>query len=358
MTWYDKRKHFQKEEFTLSEQFLIGTYTKKDSKGAYLVTLDTDKGELKDVKLAIPSQKPAYLQVGPRQRVYAVKQAGDQAGVASYDLSGDHATTLSTFLETGPAPAYVGLDQQRHLLYSANYHTANVEVFKIAADGQLTRTDVVTHQGATGPEPEQEAPHVHYADLTPDQRLIVCDLGMDLIVVYDVSEDGKLTAVSRFQFEPGFGTRHLVFHPNGQYVYVLGELSSKLAVLKYNAADASFEHLQTIKTIPADWTAHNGAAAIRMSKDGKFIYTSNRGENTIAVFAVQPDFTVKHIQSISTAGDFPRDFNLSQDESFLVASNQNTDNLTLYRRDAQNGKLTLLQKDVACPEPVCVQRFN
>lgn len=340
------------------EQFLIGTYTKKDSKGAYMASLDTSKGELTDVQLAIPSQKPAYLQVGPNQRVYAVKQDGDQAGVAVYSLANGQAETLSTFMEKGPAPAYVGLDEARHLLYSANYHTANVEVFKLAADGKLTRTDVVTHQGETGPEPEQEAPHVHYADLTPDQRLIVCDLGMDLVVVYDVSDEGKLTAVSRFKFEPGFGTRHLIFHPNGQYVYVLGELSSKLAVLKYNAANASFEHLQTIKTIPADWTAHNGAAAIRMSKDGKFIYTSNRGENTIAVFAVQPDFTVKHIQSISTEGDFPRDFNLSDDESYLLASNQNTDNLTLYRRDAATGKLALLQKDVACPEPVCVQRFN
>lgn len=342
----------------LSEQFLIGTYTKKTSRGAYMATLDTDKGAITDVQLAIPSQKPAYLQVGDQKRVYAVKQDNDQAGVASYSLADGQAKTLSTVMEEGPAPAYIGLDEKRHLLYSANYHTAKVQVFKISADGQLSEVDSVTHQGATGPKPEQEAPHVHYADLTPDQRLIVCDLGMDLIVVYNIDDNGRLTAASRFQFEPGFGTRHLVFHPNGNYVYVLGELSSKLAVLKYNASDASFKLLQTVKTIPADWTAHNGAAAIRMSHDGRFIYTSNRGENTIAVFAVQPDFTVKHIQSISTEGDFPRDFNLSQDESFLLASNQNTDNLTLYRRDAKSGKLTLLQKDVACPEPVCVQRFD
>ena len=180
---------------------------------------------------------------------------------------------------------------------------------------------------------------------------------MDLVVVYDVSADGKLTAVSRYKCEDGFGTRHIAFHPNGKYAYLLGELSSKLEVLKYNAKDASFTHLQTIKTIPADWTAHNGAAAIRISHDGKFVYTSNRGENTIAVFAIQPDFTVKHIQSISTEGDFPRDFNLSKDEHFLLASNQNSDNLTLYKRDAESGKLTLRQKDVACPEPVCVMNW-
>jgi 6-phosphogluconolactonase len=341
----------------LTEQFLIGTYTKKDSKGVYKVTLDPEKKEITKVELAIPSQKPAYLQVGSDKRVYAVKQIDDQGGIASYSLKDDNAKMLSKVLAAGAPPAYVGLDEQRHLLYSANYHTAKVDVFKINDDGTLVQTDSVLHQGATGPQPEQDSPHVHFADLTPDQRLVVCDLGMDLVVVYDVSADGKLTAVSRYKSEDGFGSRHIAFHPNGKYAYLLGELSSKLEVLKYNATDGTFSHIQTIKTIPDSWTAHNGAAAIRLSKDGKFIYTSNRGENTIAVFEVQPDFTVKHIQSISTEGDFPRDFNLSSDESFLLASNQNSDNLTLYARDAQTGKLTLLQKDVKCPEPVCVQRF-
>ncbi|WP_076462313.1 lactonase family protein [Limosilactobacillus caccae] len=341
----------------MSERFLIGTYTKKTSKGMYAVTLDPVAGKLTDVKLAIPSQKPAYLQVGNDGRVYAVKQVDDQGGVASYSLADDNAKMLSEVLAAGAPPAYVGLDEERQLLFSANYHTAKVDVFKISPDGQLTQTDSVLHEGATGPQPEQEAPHVHYADLTPDKRLVVCDLGMDLVVVYDVSADGKLTAVSRYKCEDGFGTRHIAFHPNGKYAYLLGELSSKLEVLKYNAKDASFTHLQTIKTIPADWTAHNGAAAIRISHDGKFVYTSNRGENTIAVFAIQPDFTVKHIQSISTEGDFPRDFNLSKDEHFLLASNQNSDNLTLYKRDAESGKLTLRQKDVACPEPVCVMNW-
>ncbi|MEY8441955.1 lactonase family protein [Lactobacillaceae bacterium 24-114] len=341
----------------MTEQFLIGTYTKKDSKGIYRVTLDTDEGKITDVSLAISSQKPAYLQVGADKQVYAIKQIDDQGGVASYSMDGDNVKTLGKVLGAGAPPAYVGLDEERHLLYSANYHTAKVDVFKIGEDGSLTLTDSVLHQGATGPQPEQDAPHVHFADLTPDKRLVVCDLGMDLVVVYDISDDGKLTAVSRYKSEDGFGSRHIAFHPNGQYAYLLGELSSKLEVLKYDAANGSFTHVQTIKTIPSDWTAHNGAAAIRLSSDGKFIYTSNRGENTIAIFEIQPDFTVKHIQSISTEGDFPRDFNLSKDESFLLASNQNSDNLTLYKRDTDTGKLTLLQKDIYCPEPVCVQRF-
>ena len=195
------------------EQFLIGTYTKKASKGIYKVTLDTAQEKITNVELAIPSQKPAYLQVGQDDRIYAIKQVDDKGGVASYSLSDDNAKMLSDVLAAGAPPAYIGVDNKRHLLFSANYHTAKIDVFKINEDGTLTQTDSVLHEGTTGPEPEQEAPHVHYADLTPDNRLVVCDLGMDLVVVYDVSDDGKLTAVSRYKCEDGFGTRHIAFHP-------------------------------------------------------------------------------------------------------------------------------------------------
>jgi 6-phosphogluconolactonase len=341
----------------VNEDFLIGTYTSKTSKGMYAVTLNHDQKKLENVRLVVASQKPAYLQQ-VNNRVYAVKQDGNLGGIASYQLSTDGVVSLiDQQLGAGAPPAYVGYDQTRQLVYSANYHKGTVTVFKLDQEGHLTKTDEVTHQGECGPKPEQDAPHAHYADLTPDKRLAVCDLGMDLVVIYDVSDEGKLTQASRYQAEAGFGPRHLVFHPNGQVAYVLGELSSKLEVLKYDERTGSFSHLQTIDTIPADWNAHNGAAAIHVSSDGRFVYSSNRGENTIAVFKVEDDLTLRHTQSITTAGDFPRDFELSQDEAFLVASNQNSDNLTLYSRDATTGQLTLLQQDVACPEPVCVKQW-
>ncbi len=335
---------------------MMGTYTKKSSKGIYGVTLDTQTERLSATWLVADSEKPSYLQTNGKQ-VFAVRQEGDRGGIATYAIDGDHATLLDKALGAGSPPAYVGYDADYQLLFVANYHTAVIDVYKLGADGKLTKTDSVTHEGATGPQPEQDGPHPHFADLTPDHRLVVCDLGMDLVVVYDLTEDGKLAAKSRYQSEAGFGSRHLTFSTDGKFAYLLGELSSQLEVLKYDAKSGSFSHVQTIKTIPADWTAHNGAAAIHLTTDGKFIYTSNRGENTIAVFAVQADGTVKHVQSISTEGDFPRDFDLSKDEGYLVASNQNSDNLTLYKRDAASGKLTLLQKDVACPEPVCVKQW-
>lgn len=337
----------------MNEDFLIGTYTSKTSKGMYAVTLNHDHQQLENVRLVAASQKPAYLQqVG--DRVFAIKQDGDLGGVASYQLKDGQAELIDQNLGAGAPPAYVGYDQDRKLLYSANYHKGTVTVFKVASDGTLTQTDEVTHQGECGPKPEQDAPHAHYADLTPDKRLAVCDLGMDLVVVYDVSDDGKLTQASRYQSEAGFGTRHLVFHPNGQVAYVLGELSSKLEVLKYDADTGSFSHVQTVATISADWTAHNGAAAIHVCHSGRFVYVSNRGENTIAVFEVQPDGRVKHIQSVATAGDFPRDFSLSHDQKFMIVANQNTNDLTLMRRDPATGHLATIQTGVPCPEPVQV----
>lgn len=264
---------------------------------------------------------------------------------------------LSEDVFNGPSPVYVGLDEKNHLLFGANYHGSRIDVFHVGPHDELKRTDSVMHDGPTGPRPEQKIPHVHYADLTPDGRLITCDLGEDLIAIYDISDDSHLTEVSHFQDDPGFGTRHLAFDPSGHFTYVLGELSSQLEVLQYDPRSAKVTRIQKLRTIPANWHAHNGAGTIHISHDGRFVYTSNRGENTIAVFAVLPDHKVKHIQSISSEGDFPRDFNFNRDEKYIVAANQNSDNLTLFRRNPQSGKLTLLQKDVTCPEPICVQRY-
>lgn len=341
----------------MTEDFLIGTYTSKSSKGLYAITLDTEKQALVNLRLVAEMEKPSYLTLGDNQRMYILKKDGDRGGVAGFQLEGEHGKELDECMAAGSPPAYISLDKKRKLVYSANYHKGEVKSYKIGENGELTLVDTVKHAGETGPQPEQEAPHAHYAELTPDGRLAVCDLGLDLLITYDVDDEGHLTAVSRHKCEAGFGTRHMEFHPNGKYAYLLGELSSKIEVLKYNAADGSFSSLQTVKTIPADWKTHNGAAAIHVTRDGKFVYSSNRGENTIAVWAIQPDFTIKHVQSISTEGSFPRDFELSQGDKYLLAANALSDNLTLYSRDAETGKLTLLQKDVAAPEPVCVKKW-
>lgn len=342
----------------MDEQFLIGTYTNSTSKGIYQVTLDHDQQRLVNNHLVVPMKKPQYLRVGSDHTIYTIERGdSDLGGVAVYQLTSDGVRTLDKVMWHGPTPAYLGLDEKRHFLFAANYHGSCIDVFKIHDHGKLEQTDHVVHRGQTGPRPEQEIPHVHYADLTPDDRLITCDLGEDLLTVYDVSETGKLTEVSHFQSHPGFGTRHLVFHPNGHYVYVVGELSSEIEVFEYDSAKGQLDYMENRKTIPATWDTHNGAAAIRISRDGRFLYVTNRGENTVAVFKVLSDYTLEKVQSISTAGEFPRDINFSRDQQYLIAANQNTNNLTLFQRDVHTGKLTLLQKNVSSPEAINVEPY-
>lgn len=337
------------------EKIILGTYTKKESKGIYEITLDTEKKTLVDSKHLLVEDNPTYLGVANSKVLYTVTKVNGDGGMASYQNNGDGTySLLNTVTEEGAPPCYVGIDEDRGLVYGANYHKGSASSYKIENDGSLTLADTVQHEGS-GPNENQGSAHAHYSDLTPDNRLVVCDLGTDGVYTYDVSAEGKLTEVARFTAAPGTGPRHLVFHPNGQVAYLFGELASTLLVLSYDAATGAFTEVETLSTLPAEHTGFNGGAAIRVSKDGKFVYASNRGHNSIVVFELTNDGkSATAIQHISTEGDFPRDFDLDPTGKFVVVANQNTDNLTLYSRDEASGKLTLIEKDIFSPETVCV----
>lgn len=333
-------------------KILLGTYTRRVSEGIYSIMLDTKAQELKDLKLEAKENSPTYLAKSRKGKLYTVTSADGKGGIGAYDAK---LLLLNTVTEEGAPLCYVAVDEARQLAYGANYHKGEVNVYRILEDGSLALADAVFHKEATGPHENQDAPHAHFSGLTPDQRLAVCDLGTDIVYTYDVSADGKLKEVAQYHAEPGTGPRHLVFHPDGQHAYLFGELASTVTVLAYHPETGSFEARQKISTLPEDFDAFNGGAAIRISKDGRFLYASNRGHDSIAVYEVLKDGgKLALIQLISAEGAFPRDFALDPGNDFLVAANQNTDNLSLYRRDAETGRLTLLQKNVYAPECVCV----
>ncbi|GMA69269.1 6-phosphogluconolactonase [Leuconostoc litchii] len=339
-------------------KILFGTYTKRISKGIYEAELDTDKKLLQNSTFVGGLTNPTYLAESNANKVYAVENRDGQGGIITFDNSVRPLAEIDAQLSEGSAPAYIGVDEARQLVYAGYYHRGTVEVYRINDDGNLTLTDTWQNEGS-GPRPEQSSSHIHFSNLTPDNRLVVVDLGADEVVTFDVSDDGQLSEASRFETEDGFGPRHIRFSPDGEYAYLLGELSSLLSVLKYNSEDGSFEHVQTAPTIPADWTEHNGAAAIRISSDGRFIYTSNRGHNSVAVFkTTNMGSEIERIQLISTEGEFPRDMNWDKSETFLVVANQDSDNVSLYNRDSESGELTLLQKDFTVPEGVRVLFTN
>lgn len=338
----------------MKKSFFIGTYTKKSSQGVYKMTLDTESKSLKDLQLVAKLGNPTYVAKSNRNFLYTVDQKQTDGGLAAIDLNHEPAEVVQHAVTPGNSPAYVSVDEKRQLVYSSNYHLATITVYKIQADGTLQQTDVVTHTGK-GPKPEQaDGAHVHFSDLTPDNRLVVCDLGTDEVYTYDVSDDGKLSEIARYKTKAGFGPRHIAFAHHGSKAYLAGELGSAVEVLDYDQQTGKFSHVQTISTIPATWDAHNGAAAIKISSDDHFVYVSNRGYDSLAVFKISSDGSLSLIQNISVEGSFPRDFSLDPSESFVVCVNQNTDNATLFSRSKETGKLSLLEKDVAVPEGVCV----
>lgn len=337
------------------EQILLGTYTRRASKGIYQIELDTTKETLSEATLLVEEISPTYLALDSKKDLFCVSSVDGEGALAAYKNVDNRFDLLNKISEAGAPPCYVAIDEDKQLVFGANYHQGIIHVYRILADGTIEDADKIVHDEPTGPHENQNNAHVHYTDLTPDRRLAVCDLGTDRVYTYDVSTSGKLTEVAQYVAEPGTGPRHLVFHPNSQFAYLFGELDSTITVLSYDQTDGSFEQVQKVSTLPEGFNEFNGGAAIRISADGRFVYASNRGHDSIAVFSVTPEgSSLKRIQLISTEGTIPRDFDLDPSGKFVVAANQDSDNLTLYRRDETTGLLKMIQKNVFAPECVCV----
>lgn len=331
------------------EKILFGTYTTEFSKGIYQAFLDEKNKKITDAELIYQIGSPTYLAIDANHRfIFAVDRRENQGGVSVIDYQTNQ--LIDSYLSDGASPAYLAFDNQRHLLYSANYHKGLIEVFGVDDDGKLSLTDSFANSGS-GPKDEQQSSHMHYANLTPDNKLVTVDLGADQVIIFDVSNDGHLTKFSQFRTEAGFGPRHIRFSPDGQKAYLLGELSSRLSVYDYQ--NGQLELIKTLPTIPNDWTEHNGAAALRVTSDGKFIYASNRGHDSIAIFSTEND--LNFVNWTMTQGSFPRDFNLSKDEKFLIVANQQTNNASLFERDDLSGELNLVLDDFKIPESVSVK---
>lgn len=338
----------------MREKILIGGYTRRESKGIYSVILDTVKAELSDLTELASVQNPTYLALDEKKRLYSCAVSLEGGGISAFQIENAEVKPLNEVTSPGAPLCYVAVDPERPFVYGANYHLGEIRVYQKRVDGSLTLTDTVRHEGF-GPKPEQKSAHVHYTDLTPDGRLVTCDLGTDEVTVYDVLPEGKLNLVSIYNATKGSGARHLVFHPNKKVAYLACELDSTVEVLSYNAEKGSFTLLQSISTLPKSHTDFNGVAAIRLSSDGKDLYVSNRGHNSLVHYRLSPLGTKITLDDwYSSEGEIPRDFNFNEDEKYIIIANQDSDNLTLYKRNRETGELELKQKDFYSPEGTTV----
>lgn len=339
----------------MGHTFILGSYTRKASEGIYTIDVNKDTETLENLTLLIQEGNPTYLTRFDNQ-LYSVATSDDQGGLASYDLTDERAPQhRHTILADGAAPCYVSYDADRELVFSANYHNGTIQCYQVSLSGQLELATTIQYEGS-GPHPNQQSAHAHFADLTPDRRLVTCDLGSDRVYTYDVDGDGNLTEVAVFEATPGSGPRHLVFHPTQPVAYLFGELDNTITTLSYHPEDGHFKQVNSYSTLPEDFVGESSGAAIRISSDGNFLYLSNRGHNSLAVFAIQSVTaeSLAPIQWIATEGNGPRDFNLTPNEAYLVVGHQFTDNLSLFKRNAKTGLLELKQKDVYAPECVCI----
>lgn len=342
----------------LTKEFIgyVGTYTRKSSRGIYRFELDIEAKELTDVQLAHVTGSPTYLAISKNEkRLYAVAQADEMGGVSSYEIQEDGKLRyMNRKLSKGAPPCHVDIRDQA--LLSGNYHKGTVTWYEINEQGSIHKEITSEEHEGCGPHERQEKPHVHFTGHTPDGKyVLVVDLGTDELVTY-IKKNQALIKLHTFKTKAGSGPRHIAFHPNGKTAYLLTELSSEVIVLDYKASNGSFIERQVLRVIPEDFTETNDASAIHVSSDGKFVYTANRGHNSIAVFqADETTGNLTFVEYTNTAGEFPRDFTLDPSEAFIVVANQHTGNLVLFERDEQTGKLTKLDSEINVPEAVCVK---
>ena len=347
----------------------VGTYTGKGSDGIYAFRFDPAAGEMRSVGLAAATDNPSFLAADPKGRfLYAVNEleafGGEPTGAVSVfaiERSSGRLTLLQQLPSLGGSPAHLSLDgSARHLLV-ANYGGGNVAVFPIGDDGRLGRHSAFVQHAGSSVNPERQAgPHAHFIEVTNDNRFaVVADLGLDKLLVHRFdSSTGSLTPASPefVAMDPGAGPRHVAFSPSGKSAYVANELASTVTALTIVPGSGALQRLQTVPTLPPGFSGSNTGAEIAVDATGRFLYVSNRGHDSIAVFGIHPgDGSLKPLEWVPTGGKAPRHFAIDPTGGWLLAANQGSDTISLLRVDPTSGRLTPTDRSLGVISPVCIE---
>jgi len=346
----------------------VGTYTEGESKGIYAYRFDAETGQSASLGLAAATTNPSFLVIHPNRRfLYAVNEVANYEGKPSGGVSAfviDQQTSKLTLANEvaslGADPCYVSLDNTGKYVLVANYTGGSVAVFPVMEDGGLGKASAfVQHSGSSVNPRRQEGPHAHWISMSPDNRFaIAADLGLDQLIVYPFDAPAGTLAPNHRQWVklvPGAGPRHIVFHPSGKFVYEISELYSTIAGFSYDAAKGSLHELQTVSTLPKDFGGYNDAAEVQVHPTGKFLYASNRGHDSIAVFTINAATgALTPVEYVPTQGKTPRNFAIDPTGSYLFAANQDSNNIVIFRIDPQTGRLTPTGQVLEVPSPVSV----
>ena len=346
----------------------VGTYTSKGSEGIYVYKLHMETGELLPLHSVGDIENPSYLAIDSQQRyLYSVHELNDYQGkrtgaVRSFKIDPDtwDLQLLSEQPSFGEHPCYVAVDKTDNYVLLANYTSGSISMFPVQ-DGVLqAASDTAQHVGSGPKKGRQKGPHAHSINVSPDGRFAYAvDLGIDNIQIYKLDLENGLLLPNDPPFvktAPGAGPRHFTFHPNGEFAYVINELNSTITAYRYIAQNGSLAEIQTVKTLPADFSGSNTCADIHVSPDGNYLYGSNRGHDSIAIFRVDSgNGELQLVGHESTRGKTPRNFAIDPTGTYLLAANQDSDNIVVFRINKKTGELLATGNEAEVSMPVCIK---
>lgn len=344
----------------------FGTYTRPNngSKGIYRSTLDLETGRLSSPVLAAEVASPSFIEIHPNGKfLYAVSETGDAGTVTAFaiDPASGSLILLNRQPSRGAGPCHVSIDRAGKNVLVTNYGSGSAAVIPIKPDGSLAEpTGFAQHQGSSINQSRQKGPHAHSINVSPDNRYAyVADLGIDKIMIYALdAEKGTITPNNppSTNLKPGTGPRHFAFAPNGKQAYIINELHCTITAFDYDPACGALKEIQTITTLPKDFDGSNTCAEVRIHPTGRFLYGSNRGHDSIAVYRIdQGSGKLTFVEHETADIKTPRNFNIDPTGGFCLVANQDGDSVAVFRIDQETGALEPTGNKIAVASPVCIR---
>jgi 6-phosphogluconolactonase len=345
----------------------VGTYTtvKDGGKGIYRYDFDPATGQLTSAGLVAEAVNPSFLAIHPNGKyLFAVGEfdgpQGKAGGVSSFriDPKSGMLSLINQRPSGGTAPCHVTVDKAGRNVIVANYRSGHAAVLQVNEGGELSGPTMAVRRPGGGPNPQrQEGPHAHSTNLDAANRFaVVADLGNDALWVYKFEPvRGVLGPHTERRTAPGAGPRHFAFHPDGKRAFVINELNSTLCALDYDASEGKLTERHTVSTLPKSWKGSNTCAEVVVHPSGKFVYGSNRGHDSIAAFAIEPDGTLRLIGHQGDGVKVPRNFNIDPSGRWMIVANQDGNSLVVFKIDSQTGALSPTGVRAEIGAPVCVK---
>lgn len=346
------KKENPAEETTL----FVGTYTENGSEGIYSYSFDSNTGKLSEKKVAAKIANPSFVKISNDNKyLYAVEETdgyeNSSGGVVAFRIEKGNLIKIDSNATVGAHPCHIGLSEDGRFLAASSYTGGSITIFQLGQNGELkTGPQFIDHKILD----TTSVSHAHSAKFM-NSELFVADLGLDAVLRYNLKNDYWVPYNQPpLVMAPKAGPRHFTFSEDGKHLYVINELNSTITVLKRNA-DYSYDELETQSTLDTDFEGDSFCADIHLSVDGKFLYSSNRGENTIVIFKVdETNGLLSLVGRESVKGDWPRNFALDPSGDFLLVANQRSNNITVYSRNTEDGTLSFLH-ELELPSPVCLE---